>query len=166
MFVSLVVLLTGLPEDALGWVRPGIVGVLVALLSFRLLGMGVTSSVKFQEGLRGASPGAQPQPGDGAAPSHDYEATGRAAGAAVGKALRATRSSPRTSAPTPAPSAQPSPHPPGDDHDADGEPAAPPAATTSGPPAPAGPTVDRAARVAGAMVGRRLAERRRRDEER
>ncbi|MCD9625040.1 hypothetical protein [Rhabdothermincola salaria] len=158
VFVALVVLLTGLPDQPLDWLRPAVLGLLVALLSFRLLGMGVTSSRTFQEGLRGTSGEHRGAPGGDAPVPHDFEATGRAAGAVVGQALRATRAA-RTPSAAPDPGHATEPGSPAE--------TTPTASADNAPATPAAtpPRVDATARVAGAMLGRRLAERRRRHEE-
>lgn len=208
--VGLLLVVGGVPDDAIGWIRPALVGVVVLLLAFRLLGAGVTTTRHFQRGM-----------GEGTARRESaMEARGRVAGRAVGSALhraRTTRAgSPDptatpTPAPPPAPEARPATEPPRPsplveparttDTDVAPAPTATPAPPTTPAPAPttaaapdepttappeptasparagdAGPatpapaadtpapkvTADAAARVAGAMVGRRLAERRRR----
>jgi hypothetical protein len=150
-FVAVIVALTGVPATPIDWLRPGLVGLIVLLMAFRLLGMGVTSTVGFQEGLnRGSAPRAS-----------GAEAKGRAAGAVVGKALRASRRPAATAAaPAPAPAPDPSPEPTVTD-DPTPQPPRPVPTVPSGPGRPK-VSPDKAARVAGAMVGRRLAERRRR----
>jgi len=164
VFVGIVMLLTGLPADPVDWVRPALLGLLVAVLSFRLLGIGVTTSRKFQEGLRGRSGGPRGAAGPGDPAGHDFEATGRAAGAVVGRALRRTRSADRAVSAAGASAA-----PPRRDPEADAPASAPDAAlaaTPSRPTGPTRPTVGRAARVAGAMDGRRRADRRTKDDPR
>jgi hypothetical protein len=208
-FVAVILVITGVPETPLGWARPLLLGAVVLLLSFRLLGAGVTTSRHFQRGL-----------GEGSAPRpNDLEAKGRAAGAVVGRAVKAARSPkpattsspaatptptpttrpaavPTMNAPPPQAAAEPVPTPvtsvpapieplpaapepeptgTGSEHrtvtaepesHADPEPAAEPvpAAGLEAPPpeAEATPkvTADAAARSLGSMVGRRLAERR------
>lgn len=157
-FVGMLMVFTGVPATPLDWLRPGLVGFLVLLLAFRLLGMGVTSTVGFQTGL---DTGSAPRSGD-------LEAKGRAAGAVVGRALQATRGPTQASpaaSPTPAGDVAPPGPPPARDLTAPDPADATDPATR--PTAPERPTVtpDRAARVAGAMVGRRLAERRRRTDD-
>jgi outer membrane biosynthesis protein TonB len=205
LFTAVILVITGVPETPLGWARPVLLGVVVLLLSFRLLGAGVTTSRHFQRGL-----------GEGSAPRpDDLEAKGRAAGAVVGRALKAARApatpfvtaaavvpehepaepepveaeqEPVTTAPEreatiepepvePEP-VEPEPEPVAEAPDAkatepEPEPAPAPAAVTvepgpepdreSAPETPAEKpkvTADAAARSIGSMVGRRMAERR------
>ncbi len=224
LVVAVLLVVSGTPDTAIGWLRPVLLGVIVLLLSFRLLGAGVTTSRKFQTGL---AEGTTARPGD-------FEAKGRAAGAVVGRAVKAAKGtppsdtpssrsatpsdpgaespaggSPTTSAaraagraagmakasldprptsdessaattvprapipvPTPAPP-EPDPTPPAPALEPDPPVPTPDASESPSPaptpaPAPAaeeapgtGETVDRAARVVGSMIGRRLAERRR-----
>ena len=224
LVVAVLLLVSGPPDGPLGWLRPVLLGVIVLLLSFRLLGAGVTTSRKFQSGL---SEGTTARPGD-------LEAKGRAAGAVVGRAVKAAKSAPPsdtpssrtttpsgpgasgpaggapttsaaraagraagmakasvkprpipaepstttpvppapTAVPTPVP-AEPGPTPPAPTPDPDPpvptpDAVEPPSPAPTPAPAPAaaeapdtGETVDRAARVVGSMIGRRLAERRR-----
>jgi hypothetical protein len=176
LFVGTVLLLAGVPEDPIGWLRPVLLGIVVLVLSFRLLGAGVTTSRRFRTGL---GEGSTARPGD-------LESKGRAAGAVVGRALRAGRTTAGADAEPARVAAQPAAPPaptgaatePADGHhtapDSDPGPsitiaadaATSPAAAPEPPPVTiATPStadaVDRAARVAGAMLGRRLAERRR-----
>ncbi len=219
LVVAVVVLVSGPPDTAIGWLRPVLVGVIVLLLSFRLLGAGVTTSRKFQTGL---SEGSTARPGD-------LEAKGRAAGAVVGRAVKAAKGAPpsdatssqpvdppdrgtdraagsstasaarvagravgtakasmsagsvdRTPATDTVTPPVPTPEPPPAIPEPDPGPAIPepdPAPGPVGPPSPSptpapagaattatsgtGDTVDRAARVVGSMIGRRLRERRR-----
>jgi|GEM_PF-716067 len=126
----------GEPDSPVGWIRPVLLGVIVLMLSFRMLGAGVTTSRHFQRGL-----------GEGSAPRpNDLEAKGRAAGAVVGRAVRAAR---RPIAAT----SKPGPEPAGPEPKSEPEPAADPTPKI---------TVDNAARSVGSMVGRRLSERRKR----
>jgi hypothetical protein len=211
VLVAGMLLLWGVPESALGWVRIVVVGLIVLNLGFRLLGFSLVTSRHFQRGL-----------GEGSAKREgDWEDKGRAAGAMVGKAIRTTRkvsgsagltgSRPAPSDDEPAtpanPTAETAARPPLSDNPrapatvpadeqvsaasdlpgtptsavgdepaggagtaATGEEDAQPATPTTPPPARSADsqaepstkeTVDKAARVVGGMVGRRLAERRR-----
>lgn len=137
--------LTGAQTTALGLGVPIVAGVVALWLSFKLLAMGMNTSRALEEAQVADEPRAQA-----------LEDKGRAAGAAVGRGAAAlvNRGKPKPSTPPPA-----SPAP--------SSPSAPPSgsAPPSTPPAPAsadgdGVTVDKAARVLGSMVGRRLGERR------
>jgi hypothetical protein len=140
VIVPLLLVLWGVPESAFAWVRIVVLGLIVLNLAFRVLGFSLVTTRHFQRGL-----------GEGSAKRDgDWEDKGRAAGAVVGKAIASTR---KASSGTSATSSGP---PSSDD----------PLATPSTPAVEkAAPTtketVDKAARVAGGMVGRRLAERRR-----
>jgi hypothetical protein len=131
----------GIPDTAIVWLWPIIGFALTGWLAFKLLAMGINTS----RALEQASPPAD----DGRA--RTMEAGGRAAGAALGKGARTLLgrrgSSPSSSTPT----SSSTPAPPGATP-ADPEPAAGPAPSSD-------VTVDRAARVLGSMVGRRLGER-------
>lgn len=165
---GLVVLVAGVPSSTAGWVGVGLVAAIVVLVAFVTLAMGVNTARAFS---RGAAESDERR-------GRSYEATGRAAGAMVGRGLRGLRrggrrnptrppaidvaSSERPSAP---PSAEPDPPSTAPSRPAADPSAAPtPKATTPSdrdderPPV----TVDAAARSIGSMVGRRLAERRRR----
>ena len=90
LVVAVLVLVSGPPDTTIGWARPVLLGLIVLLLSFRLLGAGVTTSRKFQTGL---SEGTTSRPGD-------LEAKGRAAGAVVGRAVKAAKGAPPSDAPS------------------------------------------------------------------
>ncbi|HEY6532056.1 MAG TPA: hypothetical protein VIY72_07115 [Acidimicrobiales bacterium] len=123
----------GLPDGVLGWIWP--VGAFAASgwLGFKLLAMGINTS-------RALEPSAEPVD---EARAQSLENTGRAAGAVLGKgaAKLVRRKHP------PAPVAEPEPEPQR-------------APTAEAEPTPE-VTVDKAARVIGSMVGRRLADRKR-----
>jgi hypothetical protein len=140
----------GVPDGALAWIWPIGAFLLVGWLAFKLLAMGINTS-------RALEPGADPT---SEARAQSLEAGGRAAGAVLGKgAAKLVRR-------TPQPSSDAAPAPP----TAAASPAAEverphpdaPAGTPTTAPAP-DVTVDKAARVLGSMVGRRLADRKRPD---
>lgn len=129
--VGLLFLLAGVPHTFVGWVWGIVIFGLGFVIARVCLSLGLNTSTAFEAGAREA---ASQQRGD------SFEATGRKAGAVVGKGLNRVA---RIGAPKP--KAQPSPTPP-----PDGAPA-----TSAAPDV----TVDKAARVIGSMVGRRLGER-------
>ena len=129
--VGLLFLLAGVPHTVFGWVWGIVIFGLGFVLARVCLSLGLNTSTAFETGAREA---ASQLRGD------SFEATGRKAGAVVGKGLNKVA---RIGAPKPA--AQPSPTPP-----PSGGPATSPAPDV---------TVDKAARVLGSMVGRRLGER-------
>jgi hypothetical protein len=145
VIVGVLLVVWGVPESALGWVRLVVVGLLVVNLGFRLLGFSLVTTRHFQRGV-----------GEGSAKRDgDWEDKGRAAGAVVGKAIASTR---KATSGTSNASGSPPP--------SDKPPAAPstpaPSTTSASTPEPSTKeTVDKAARVVGGMVGKRLAERRR-----
>lgn len=136
--VGLLVMLTGVPTSTGGWVWTAAAFALGFLIARVCLSLGLNTSTALDEGMRQA---AQESRGDA------YEATGRKAGAVVGKGLSKVA---RIGAPKPSPA----PTTPTATSDAAG--------SGAGSGASAEVTVDRAARVLGSMVGRRVAERRRR----
>jgi hypothetical protein len=151
--VGLLLLLWGVPDAGFAWVRLVVVGLIVLNLSFRVLGFSLVTSRHFQRGL-----------GEGSAKRDgDWEDKGRAAGAVVGKAIASTRkatsgtstpsSRPRQSDKTPTPTAESTPTPTASPTPTD--------TSTNTPESSTKEIVDKAARVVGGMVGRRLAERRR-----
>ncbi len=135
-----VLVLAGVPDSALGWVWPALAAAVGFWLGFKLLAMGMNTARAVEEA---------PVVDDRRAAS--MEATGRAAGAALGRGTAALVKGRRKGArPTPPGAAEGS------------RPATEPAAQPAAGEQPTTPevTVDRAARVLGSMVGRRLAERR------
>ena len=55
--VAVIMVITGVPDSPVSWLRPILLGLAVLLLSFRLLGAGVTTSRHFQRGLgEGSAP--------------------------------------------------------------------------------------------------------------
>ncbi|MBU6329413.1 MAG: hypothetical protein KGR18_05610 [Acidobacteria bacterium] len=143
--VGLLVMLTGVPTSTGGWVWTAAAFALGFLIARVCLSLGLNTSTALDEGMRQA---AQESRGDA------YEATGRKAGAVVGKGLSKVA---RIGAPKPSP-ARPAPTTPA----ASGDAAGAGEGSGAGSGASAEVTVDRAARVLGSMVGRRVAERRRR----
>jgi hypothetical protein len=138
----------GVPDRALPWIWPVGAFVLVGWLAFKLLAMGINTS-------RALEPGADPS---SEARAQTLEAGGRAAGAVLGKGTaklvgRKPQPSSGTAPPPTAAAATPSP-------EVDGPRADGPAGTPTASTAP-DVTVDKAARVLGSMVGRRLADRKR-----
>jgi pyruvate/2-oxoglutarate dehydrogenase complex dihydrolipoamide acyltransferase (E2) component len=144
----LVALGGSVPDSVLAWSVATLIFVIAGWLSFKLLAMGLNTSRALEEAAvadetRAAS----------------MENKGRSAGAVAGRGAAALmkrgrkRSSSTAGAAkassTPAPAADPTPQPA-------------PAPTAEA--APPDVTVDKAARVLGSMVGRRLAERRKDDE--
>jgi hypothetical protein len=134
-----VLLVTGAPESALGWLWPAGAFAMFGWMSFKLLAMGINTS-------RALEP--SPEPKDQAR-VQSMEAGGRVAGAVLGKGVRkvvggrgASRAGPGR-----APAAPSSPSPTSSS-----------AAAAANEPAPQ-ITVDKAARVLGSMVGRRLGPR-------
>jgi hypothetical protein len=138
----------GVPDRALPWIWPVGAFVLVGWLAFKLLAMGINTSRALESG---ADPSSE-------ARAQTLEAGGRAAGAVLGKgAAKLVRRKPqRLSGAEPAPPAAAATPAPG--------------VTRPRPDGSAGPstapttpdvTVDKAARVLGSMVGRRLADRKR-----
>lgn len=132
--VGLLVMAAGTPQTPIGWVWGIVIFGLGFVIARTALSLGVNTSAAFEEGRTEASSESR-----GAA----FEATGRTAGAVVGKGLSKVA---RIGAPKPAMDATPSP----------GEESA------QGDQASVRPdvTVDKAARVIGSMVGRRVAQRR------
>jgi len=146
-----------MPDSALSWGVAVLFFAVAGWLSFKLLAMGLNTSRAIEEADVADERRAQ-----------KLESTGRTAGAVLGKgASRLARgrsakapaaAPPAGAAPTPAPAPAPAPT---------STPSAPRAAAAAAPPsAPASAgaeggdvTVDKAARVLGSMVGRRLAER-------
>jgi hypothetical protein len=189
VFVGLLLVIWGVPSDVVGWLRPVVLGVIVVNLSFTLLGASVTTTRHFQRGL---GQGSQPRDGDleakgraaGAVVGKALRSAKAARGATVPARSRPSPTPrPAASASSPGPALDPAPDPAvepapghavepapdraGAEPDPLGDaPNVPPnrasvTGRTERPPRPP-VTADKAARVAGAMVGRRLAERRRR----
>ncbi len=134
--------LVGTPANAIGWVWTGGAFIFGAFIGFVVLSMGLNISRAMEHGSAEADRGR----GD------SLEATGRAAGAVVGKGLSAVTRSSRKKGEKPTGNVPAGP--------ASGPPSAPAGSSTT--PAEPKPevTVDKAARVLGSMVGRRVAERR------
>jgi hypothetical protein len=124
--------LTGGQATALGLAVPLVCGVVALWLSFKLLAMGMSTGRALEE----AQPADEPR-------AQALEDRGRAAGAAVGRSAAAFVNRRKGATPSTAPPVASSAPAPG----ADPEPAEP-------------VTVDKAARVLGSMVGRRLGDRR------
>jgi hypothetical protein len=170
VIVGLLLVLWGVPDSALAWVRIVVVGLIVLNLGFRLLGFSLVTTRHFQRGL-----------GEGSAKREgDWEDKGRAAGAVVGRAIASTRKvtsgtsaaseSPHRSDNGPTRDAVDDPPQTEPDHATEPSPSTvtqPTPGPTASPSSASAPepstkeTVDKAARVVGGMVGRRLAERRR-----
>ena len=132
--------LSGAQNSFIGLSVP-IVGAVVALwLSFKLLAMGMNTG-RALEDAQVVDEGR----------ANALESKGRTAGAAVGRGTAALLNSRRKPTPSPTPSATPTEP----SAAADGA-----AGPTSAPEAKPQVTVDKAARVIGSMVGRRLADRR------
>ena len=148
------VALFGVPDSTLKWAVPLLGGLAGTWIGLKFLAMGINISRAFQPDDEPAT-----EPGVG------LESTGRAAGAVLGKGARALTKGRKPKTPTtPAPGAPAASSPAASSPTAPTAPAGP---TPSRPstPAPATPapdvTVDKAAKVIGSMVGRRLSERRR-----
>jgi hypothetical protein len=129
----------GIPDTAVVWLWPIIGAVLAGWLAFKLLAMGINTSRALEQGAAPADEGR----------ARGMEAGGRAAGAALGKGARTLLGGRRSPAPsaTRAEAVPPSAS------------AAPTTPTSGGEPSPPSRpevTVDKAARVLGSMVGRRL----------
>ena len=145
--VALLFMLAGIPHSLYGWMWGALIFVIGFAVARVCLSLGLNTSAAFEKGAREAAVEGR---GD------SFEATGRRAGAVVGKGLNkvARIGAPKTS-PAPSPNAasttadatsgEPGP---GESHMVDPEPARPDV------------TVDKAARVIGSMVGRRVAQRR------
>ena len=161
---ALVLAMLGVPGSWVGWLPVAVALVVAGWLAFKLLVMGMNMSRALHH----------PEPADDARAS-TLEGTGRAAGALAGRGAaalarrtRGTSATPSGSPETPTP--PPVPDAPGPDVPTPG-PEPEPVATGSEPPRaePARPvpepggqvTVDRAARVIGSMIGRRVGARRR-----
>jgi hypothetical protein len=151
-----------MPDSVLSWGVAALFFVIAGWLSFKLLAMGLNTSRAIEE----AEPANE-------ARAQKLEGTGRAAGATLGKGAArlvkgrskgtakpaaqtppaAPTPSPTVATPPPAPAPAPTPTP--------APRPAPAAAPAPGPTADEKPdvTVDKAARVLGSMVGRRLADR-------
>jgi MFS family permease len=131
-----------MPDSVLSWGVAVLFFVIAGWLSFKLLAMGLNTSRALEE----AEPANESR-------AQKLEGTGRAAGATLGKGAarlvkgrsKGTPKAPADPAPTAAPAPAPSPTP---------APAPAPAAEEK-PEV----TVDKAARVLGSMVGKRLADR-------
>lgn len=151
-----------MPDSLLSWGIAVLFFTVAGWLSFKLLAMGLNTS----RALEDAEPANESR-------AQKLEGTGRVAGATLGKGAARlvkgrSKSTPKaapaaptpptaaTAAPAPPPAAAPAPAP---------TPAATPAPAAAPTPAPAAEeekpdvTVDKAARVLGSMVGRRLADR-------
>ena len=163
LVAGIVMLVTGVPSSVAGWIAVGAVGVVVVLVAFVTLAMGVNSARAF---ARGAAESDERR-------AQSFEASGRAAGAMVGRGLRGLRRGsrrPPTARPAIDVASTEQPAPPAPDAGAASPPsggAAPPAphpgsASAERGEEPPAVTVDAAARSIGSMVGRRLADRRRR----
>lgn len=140
------------PDSALAWGVAILVFAIAGWLSFKLLAMGLNTSKALEEAdvtdpKRAAS----------------LESKGRSAGAIAGRGAAALRKQSHKPAAGTAPTAtSPPPAAPAP------APTSPPSAAAAPAPAAADPapevTVDKAARVFGSMVGRRLADRRKDDD--
>ena len=145
--VVLLFLLVGVPQNIIGWVWGTLIFVIGFAIARVCLSIGLKTSAAFQRGPHEAAVGGR---GD------SLEASGRRAGAVVGKGLNkvariGTPKAPSTPSPgTPQTTAAAESHATGT-----GE----PSTTDPAPPKPE-VTVDKAARVIGSMVGRRVAQRR------
>ncbi len=144
------------PDSPVGWGVAVVIFVVAGWLSFKLLAMGLNTSRALED--------AEPANPTRAA---SLESTGRSAGAIAGKGAAslmkrgrkkgAASTPPASAAPAPAPSPAPTPAPAP-------APAPSPAAAPTTDGADDDVTVDKAARVLGSMVGKRLAARRKDDE--
>ena len=132
--VGMLFAIAGTPRTPFGWAWGVLAFGLGFLIARTTLSLGVNTSAAFGKGKAEAASESR-----GAA----YEATGRRAGAVVGKGLNKVA---RIGAPKPVKKDDPSAH----------------AESAQGEPTSAKPevTVDKAARVIGSMVGRRVAQRR------
>ena len=140
------------PDSVLAWSVATLIFVIAGWLSFKLLAMGLNTSRALEEAAVADE-----------ARAASMENKGRSAGAVAGRGAAAlmkrgrkrtasaatTPAGATTAAPTSAPAAAPTPQP------------APAPAAEAAPPVV---TIDKAARVLGSMVGRRLADRRKDDE--
>jgi hypothetical protein len=145
--VALLFMLAGIPDSVYGWMWGALIFVTGFAVARVCLSLGLNTSAAFEKGAREAAVEGR---GD------SLEATGRRAGAVVGKGLNKVA---RIGAPkaSPAPSPTTPPTTTADERYEAG--AAEPSTTDSEPPKPE-VTVDKAARVIGSMVGRRVAQRR------
>lgn len=132
--VGLLFMVAGVPHTTSGWVWAALIFAIGFAIARVCLSLGLNTSAAFEKGAREAAVEGR---GD------SLEATGRRAGAVVGKGLNKVA---RIGAPKPAAETKP----------------ATDTSSAQGDPAPTKPdiTVDKAARVVGSMVGRRVAQRR------
>jgi hypothetical protein len=145
--VALLFMLAGLPHSLYGWMWGGLIFVIGFAVARVCLSLGLNTSAAFEKGAREAAVEGR---GD------SFEATGRRAGAVVGKGLNKVA---RIGAPKTSPAASPG-TPPTTAAAESGE-VGMSEPSTPGPELPKPEvTVDKAARVIGSMVGRRVAQRR------
>ena len=142
--VALLFMIAGVPRTTFGWGWAALAFVVGFAVARVCLSLGINTSAAFERGAREAAAGGR---GD------SFEATGRRAGAVVGKGLNkvARIGAPKPKSP-PTTAAAPTTS---DDRSASSSPSEAPTAA----PKP-DVTVDKAARVIGSMVGRRVAQRR------
>lgn len=145
--VGVLLAVAGTPRTPLGWAWGVLAFVLGFLITRVTLSLGLNTSAAFEKGMTEAASESR-----GAA----YEATGRRAGAVVGKGLNKVA---RIGAPRPP--STPSPKtPPTTAETASGAPDTAESSIADSSSEKPDITVDKAARVIGSMVGRRVAQRR------